>query len=57
MKYEHNKKAGNEEDAVKHIALIAALTPLLESHQAVFHYCDTFAGYSTNKVVSGASYL
>ncbi len=52
MKYDHNNKAGNEGDIVKHVALIAALNSLLRSHEnKVFRYVDIYSGYAFNPIV------
>ena len=42
--YDHQTKAGNEGDVVKHPALIAALNGLLGQHEGLFRYADAFAG-------------
>jgi len=42
--YDHQTKAGNEGDSVKHPALVAALNGLLADHDGPFRYADTFAG-------------
>lgn len=59
--YDHHRKAGNQGDVVKHVALIAALDvvlveslnrpPLNEPFK--FKYADTFAGYAYNPLVPG----
>lgn len=52
--YDHHKKAGNQGDVIKHVALIAALDKVLDEHQqSTFHYADTFAGYVQNSLVKG----
>jgi len=52
MEYDHNNKAGNEGDIVKHVALIAALGALLHSHEdKVFKYVDIYSGYAFNPIV------
>ena len=52
--YDHHKKAGNQGDVVKHIALIAALDKVLQKHRgSVFRYADVFAGYAHNPLVQG----
>ncbi len=52
--YDHHKKAGNQGDVVKHIALIAALDKVLHNHRGpVFRYADIFAGYAHNPLVKG----
>jgi 23S rRNA A2030 N6-methylase RlmJ len=35
-RYDHQTKAGNEGDVVKHPALVAALNGLLAEHEGVF---------------------
>ena len=42
--YDHQTKAGNEGDVVKHPALIAAHDGLLAEHDGLFRYADAFAG-------------
>ena len=42
--YDHQTKAGNAGDVIKHPALIAALKGLLAEHQGPFRYGDAFAG-------------
>jgi hypothetical protein len=42
--YDHQTKAGNEGDVVKHPALTATLNGLLAEHDGLFRYADTFAG-------------
>ena len=42
--YDHQTKAGNEGDVVKHPALTAALNGLLAEHDGLFRYTDAFAG-------------
>jgi 23S rRNA A2030 N6-methylase RlmJ len=45
--YDHHKKAGNEGDVVKHVALIAALDSAVDQHRGgAFHYADIYAGYA-----------
>ena len=45
--YDHHKKAGNEGDVVKHVALIAALDSVVDQHGGgVFHYADIYAGHA-----------
>ena len=48
MMYDHNKKAGNQGDVVKHTALIAAAGELIAKSKGTFKYADTFAGYPIN---------
>ena len=52
MAYDHNIKAGNEGDIVKHVALTAALNAILTTHDTTtFNYVDIFAGYAFNPIV------
>ena len=45
--YDHWRKAGNQGDVVKHVALIAALDVILDAHKKKeFLYADTYAGYA-----------
>lgn len=55
MAYDHNQKAGNQGDVVKHVALIAALDPLLANwdRSKEFQYADTFAGYAFSTLIHG----
>ena len=56
MSYDHNKKAGNQGDVVKHVALVAALDTILKAwpkDKEVFKYADVFAGYALNRLVKG----
>lgn len=46
--YDHNQKAGNPGDVIKHTALIAAASVLMDSCKGTFHYADTYAGYAYN---------
>lgn len=54
MSYNHNKKAGNPGDVVKHVALIAAVDAVLVllenelSKKKRFEYCDTYAANALN---------
>lgn len=49
MDYDHGKKAGNQGDVVKHVALAAALRQLLLNWEgSEFKYADTFAAYAWN---------
>jgi 23S rRNA A2030 N6-methylase RlmJ len=50
--YDHNIKAGNQGDVIKHIALISAASVLMEKSENIFHYADTFAGYAYNPLKS-----
>jgi 23S rRNA A2030 N6-methylase RlmJ len=53
MPYDHNEKAGNQGDVIKHIALLAAVDTILQSHdkKKPFLYCDTFAGYACSQLI------
>jgi 23S rRNA A2030 N6-methylase RlmJ len=56
LSYDHNKKAGNPGDVVKHVALVAALDTILKAwpkDKEVFRYADTFAGYARNQLGEG----
>jgi len=56
MTYNHNDKAGNQGDVIKHLALIAAIDTLLgmKAYKSKpFRYCDTFAGYSSSQLICG----
>lgn len=46
--YDHNDKAGNQGDIVKHTALLAAGDALMADSDGAFQYADTFAGYAYN---------
>ena len=50
--YDHNKKAGNQGDVVKHTALIAAADALINTSSGDFDYADAFAGYAFNSLQS-----
>lgn len=50
--YDHNIKAGNQGDAVKHSALITAASELMKTCGDTFHYADTYAGYAYNPLKS-----
>jgi 23S rRNA A2030 N6-methylase RlmJ len=52
LMYDHNEKAGNQGDVVKHTALIAAADALLVKCDGTFQYADTFAGYAFNPLRS-----
>jgi 23S rRNA A2030 N6-methylase RlmJ len=50
--YDHNKKAGNEGDTAKHVALLAALvTGIRKSPSSPFRYADLYAGYYTSTLI------
>lgn len=52
MKYDHNNKAGNEGDIVKHVALIASLNTFSVSHQSdSLKYADIYSGYAFNPIM------
>ena len=54
MSYDHHKKAGNQGDVVKHVALIAVLDTILHDFErADFHYADTFSGYAYSPLIKG----
>lgn len=50
--YDHNKKAGNQGDVVKQVALMAASDALMTESKGTFQYADTFAGYAFNPLRS-----
>lgn len=50
--YDHNRKAGNQGDIIKHTALIAAAETLMMQCDGKFEYADTFAGYAFNPLTS-----
>ena len=52
MAYDHNIKAGNEGDIVKHVALIAALNSIISTNDiTIFRYVDVFSGYAFNPII------
>ncbi len=52
MAYDHNIKAGNEGDIVKHVALIAALNSIISTNDIIIFRCvDVFAGYAFNPII------
>jgi len=52
--YDHNRKAGNEGDIFKHVALIAALDETVaHTEHSPFRYADIFAGYAMNPLRAG----
>lgn len=52
VSYDHHKKAGNQGDVVKHVALLAALDTILRSFgKTDFRYADTFAGYAYSPLI------
>lgn len=54
MAYDHNEKAGNQGDLIKHIALLAAVDTILAANKyKKFRYCDTFAGYACSQLIHG----
>lgn len=57
MPYDHNKKAGNQGDIAKHVALTAAISGCLTLFKGdVFRYADTFAGYAWNPLLKAVGY-
>ena len=57
--YDHNKRAGNRGDVVKHPALIAALEAVIDARAgtaAPLRFADTFAGYADNPLRDEAGY-
>ena len=54
VSYDHNTKAGNRGDVVKHTALMAALGAVLEAWEGrEFLFADTFAGYAHSPLQPG----
>lgn len=54
MPYDHNEKAGNQGDLIKHIALLAVVDSILSERKPKnFCYCDTFAGYANSQLIKG----
>ena len=52
--YDHNRKAGNEGDIVKHVALMAALDSVSSGRfEEEFCFMDLYAGYAHSEVVGG----
>lgn len=55
--FDHHKKAGNEGDVVKHVALIAALDSVVDQHRGgAFHYADIYAGYAHHCLQNGGEW-
>jgi 23S rRNA A2030 N6-methylase RlmJ len=55
--YEHNSKAGNQGDVVKHAALVAAVDSLLALDRARFFvYADCFAGSAHYPLIPGSGW-
>src|SRR3990167_5982506 len=54
--YDHNEKAGNQGDVVKHLALLAAADALMAECSGQFHYADTFSGYAFNPLKSNGEW-
>lgn len=52
MAYDHNRKAGNEGDIVKHVALIAALNTNI-CKKIELKFVDLFAGYAFSPIIKG----
>ena len=52
MSYDHNQKAGNPGDVIKHVALIAALVSS-DRNENIFRFVDLFAGYAYNPLDVG----
>jgi len=53
MQYDHNTKAGNEGDIVKHVALIASLHSMSLLHDSdEFKYVDIYSGYAFNPIIN-----
>lgn len=57
MLYDHQTKAGNQGDVVKHVALLAALDRTLAHHEGIhFRFADTFAGYAQSRLLKGGEW-
>ncbi|NEX23831.1 hypothetical protein G3480_26850, partial [Thiorhodococcus mannitoliphagus] len=54
--YDHQTKAGNAGDVVKHPALMAVLKGLLAEHEGPFRYADAFAGRWESILLEGAGW-
>ena len=54
--YDHNEKAGNQGDVIKHVALLAAANAIMKPLNGTFHYADTFAGYAYNPIRSAGEW-
>lgn len=52
MAYDHNRKAGNPGDVIKHVGLIAALLSS-DKTEHTFRFVDLFSGYANNPIVGG----
>ena len=52
MAYDHNQKAGNPGDVIKHVALIAALISI-DKNEYTFRFVDLFAGYAYSPLDGG----
>lgn len=50
--YDHNSKAGNAGDILKHVALIAALNSVTVTGRSL-RFVDLFAGYGVNPIIAG----
>lgn len=56
MTYDHNTKAGNEGDVVKHVALVAAIGSIARDAATPFTFADAFAGYGWNPLERGTEW-
>jgi 23S rRNA A2030 N6-methylase RlmJ len=54
--YDHHKKAGNQGDMVKHVALIATLDTLLQGGKGWFTYAEPFSGYAFNPLAQAGEW-
>lgn len=54
--YDHNEKAGNQGDVLKHPALLAAADAIITASSGDFEYADTFAGYAFNPLRSNGEW-
>ncbi len=57
MPYDHCKKAGNQGDVVKHVALVAAARHALAATSGKFSYVDAFAGRAGSLLLPGGEWM
>jgi 23S rRNA A2030 N6-methylase RlmJ len=54
LSYDHHKKAGNQGDICKHVALVAALDETISrAARNPFRFADLYAGYAKNPLLEG----
>jgi 23S rRNA A2030 N6-methylase RlmJ len=54
LSYDHHKKAGNQGDICKHVALVAALDETISvAAEIPFRFADLYAGYAKNPLLEG----